>query len=134
MRTASTIIRVRFGDTDAAGLVFYPSFYVWFDAGTKTVLRGMDGVVRDPDGRPRWYLPIVESGASFHSPVYDDDEITVISTAARVGTSSLRMEHEVRRGELVCARGWEQRVHVAPMGGRLAPLPLPDDLATYLRA
>ena len=52
-RSAVTTIRVRCGDTDAAGLV---------------------------DGRPRWYLPISESGARFLSPVYDDDEIEVVST------------------------------------------------------
>ena len=43
MRTHVTRTRVRFGETDAAGIVFYPTFYAWFDMGTSGLLRAAAG-------------------------------------------------------------------------------------------
>ena len=31
--------RVRFGDTDAAGIVYYANFYRWFEAGRSELMR-----------------------------------------------------------------------------------------------
>lgn len=125
--------RVRFGETDSAGIVHYPAYFVWFDSGTNGLLRIGDAPVRDARGAPRFPLPIVECGATFLSPLQFDEEIEVVSKVAALGESSLRVEHEVRTlAGRTCGRGFEQRVYVTIENGRPRKAPIPDELRAHL--
>ena len=125
--------RVRFGETDAAGIVFYPTYFAWFDSGTHGLLRGDEVHGRDARGGPKFPLPIVECGATFLAPLQFDEEIEIVSTVAAMGESSLRIEHEVRTlAGKVCARGFEQRVYVEITNGRPAKAQIPDALRARL--
>jgi len=132
-RTHVTRTRVRFGETDAAGIVFYPTFFVWFDVGTHGLLRAALGELRDAHGRPRLPLPIVETGARFVAPLHYDDAIDIRSTITELGTSSLRVEHVVLCGGVEAARGFEVRVLIrAGDDGRIAAAPLSPELRAAL--
>jgi acyl-CoA thioester hydrolase len=131
-RTHRTHTRVRFGETDAAGIVFYPTFYVWFDLGTTGLLRAAIGELCDADGTMRWPVPIVDSGAAFSLPLYFDDPITIRSTVTALGRSSFRVEHVVSRGAVEVAHGFEARVLIRHDGGRLVPAVLPQELRDAL--
>jgi acyl-CoA thioester hydrolase len=131
-RTHRTHTRVRFGDTDAAGIVFYPTFYVWFDVGTTGLLRAAAGELLEPDGTMRWPVPIVDSGARFSAPLYFDDPITIRSTVTAIGRTSFRVEHVVSRRESEVAHGFEARVLIRHDAGRLAPATLPQELRDAL--
>lgn len=126
---------MRFGETDAAGIVFYATFYAWFDVGTTGLLRAAaqgSGSMRAGDGSPRWPVPIVESGARFSAPLYFDDEIEIRSTITALGTSSLRIEHVVTRGDVEAAHGFEVRVLIRRDGGALSGEPIPQELRASL--
>lgn len=131
-RTHVTHTRVRFGETDAAGIVFYPTFYAWFDLGTTGLLRAAAGEPLDAGGRPRWPVPIVEASARFTAPLHFDDAIAIRSTIAGLGTSSLRVEHVVARGDTEVARGFEVRVLIGYEGARIVARPIPDELRAAL--
>jgi len=133
-RTHVTRTRVRFGETDAAGIVFYPTFFAWFDAGMTGLLRSAAAgrPMHDEQGRPRLPVPIVESGARFVTPLYYDDAIAIRSTIVELGRSSLRVEHVVLRGDEEVARGFEVRVLIGTEGGHIASVPLPPDLRAAL--
>jgi len=125
--------RVRFGETDAAGIVFYPTYFAWFDSGTHGLLREGDAPGRNARGAPKHELPIVECGATFLAPLQFDEEIEIVSTVTSIGTTSLRIEHEVRTLDgLLVARGFEQRVHVAIVDGKLGKSPIPNGLRERL--
>jgi 4-hydroxybenzoyl-CoA thioesterase len=131
-RTHVTRTRVRFGETDAAGIVFYPVFFTWFDVGTSGLFRAAAGALLGPDNRPRWPIPIVESGARFLAPLAFDDAIEIRSTIAELGTSSFRVEHEVVRDGAVVATGFEVRVLIGYDGGRIGKVAIPDELRRAL--
>ena len=125
--------RVRFGETDAAGIVFYPTYFIWFDTGTQGLLRIGEAPGRDARGAPYFPLPLVECGATFLAPLQFDEEIEIVSTVAALGESSLRVEHEVRTlAGKTCARGFEQRVFVTLAAGRPAKAPIPAELRAQL--
>ena len=125
--------RVRFGETDAAGIVYYPTFFTWFDTGTHGLLREGDAPGRDKRGAPKHPLPIVECGATFIAPLQFDEEIEIISTVASMSDSALRVEHEVRTlGGTTVARGFEQRVYVALTDGKLGKASIPPELRARL--
>jgi len=131
-RTHVTRTRVRFGETDAAGIVFYPTFYAWFDLGTTGLFRAAAGELLGDGGRPRWPIPIVEAAARFVSPLRFDDPVAIRSTVVELGTSSLRIEHVVERNGADVARGHEVRVHVGYEGARIRAVPIPDALRAAL--
>lgn len=133
-KVAATTVRVRFGETDAAGIVYYPTFFTWFSLGTDTLLRVDGSSLRDPEGGPVWPLPTVNCGATFSAPLFYDDEIVVRSSVAEIGSRSFRVEHVITRNEREVARGFEVRVYVRREGNRLSAVPLPDELRACLSA
>lgn len=124
--------RVRFGETDAAGIVFYPTYFTWFDTGTHELLRIGDEPSHGPDGKPLHPMPLVECGATFLAPLQFDEPIEIVSTVAEIGETSLRVEHEVRHRGKTAARGFEVHVYVRLVDGRIAKAPIPDELRAHL--
>lgn len=132
-RTSVWRTRVRFGETDAAGIVYYPVYFTWFDTATHGLLREGDAPGRDARGAPKHPLPIVECGATFLAPLQFDEQIEIVSTVAAIGESSLRIEHLVRTLDgTIVARGFEQRVSIAFADGTLGKAPIPADLRARL--
>src|SRR5207302_1605224 len=66
--------RVRWGDCDAAGIVYYPNFYRWFDVGTQELVRQAGYPV--PSMRATGHdMPLVETGCVYRQPAYYDDVV-----------------------------------------------------------
>ena len=129
-------MRVRWGEADPAGIVFYPRFYEWFDLATEALFEalGMPWPTFFPE-RGIVGLPIVESGARFLSPVRYGDEVMVRSLVREVAPRTLRMEHEVWVSDRLCATGFEVRAWVlrpAAPGEPMRAGAIPDDVARRL--
>lgn len=133
MREYRLTHRVLFGETDAAGIVFYPNYYRWFDQATHELFRALgyrvpimfaDGIV----------IPLVEAKARFLASLRYDDEITIVSRIEEVRTRSFRIEHRVMRdGSAVCT-GYEVRMWVRQGVEGITPEPLPDTVRRLLLA
>ena len=136
--TSHTIdVKVRWGDVDWAGIVFYPRFYEWFDLACDSLFDVLG--LPWPTLFPRYEIvgvPIVESGARFVSPVRWGDVIRIRATVAWIKDKTFRMEYEVTVDGRACASGFEVRSWVgrpATPGERLQAKPIPDDVARRLR-
>ena len=46
MLTNTRLIRVQWGDCDPAGIVFYPRYFEWFDAGTILLFEKATGLTK----------------------------------------------------------------------------------------
>jgi acyl-CoA thioester hydrolase len=132
-RSRATTIKVRWGETDAMGIVFYPTYLAWFDHATHELFassgRGLMERLRE-DGIS---VPITECGARFRAPVFAGEEIVVTATVGEVRSRSLRVDHRVERDGAEVATGFELRV-VASLdeGGKLAVQQMPADLRSWL--
>lgn len=124
--------RVQWGETDAAGIVFYPNYYRWFDRATHELCRAAGySIARMLE--QGYAVPIIECGARFLSPLRYDDEIALISRVVDLRTRAFRVEHSVRRDSLLVGEGYEVRLwaRVEP-GGSLRPEPIPEELRNLL--
>ncbi len=134
MRESRTTFRVRFGETDMAGIVFYPNFFAYFDIATQMLFAGgpVDLPAQMKSGG--FGFPIAESGAKFLAPLFYDDEITIVTSVAERRARSLRVEHAVYRGDVLCATGFEVRVHGRKKsdGSGVEVTPIPPELAAWL--
>jgi 4-hydroxybenzoyl-CoA thioesterase len=130
-------VPVRWGDVDAAGIVFYPRFYEWYDLACEALFAAQG--LPWPETFPRYEIvgvPIVESGARFTSPVRYGDTMAIRATVAWVKDRTFRMEYELSVDGRPCASGFEIRAWVqrpAAPGGGLRAMPIPDEVARRLR-
>jgi 4-hydroxybenzoyl-CoA thioesterase len=127
-----TTLRVRFGETDAAGIVFYPNVYVYFDVAGQELLRACGFAVGAKMRDEGVLLPIVESGARYFTPLLHDDEIAVAASVVHVGNSSLRVGYRIERGGEVTTEGFEVRVFARKTNNGIASERIPDDLRAAL--
>ena len=133
----ATTVQVRWGDVDAAGIVFYPRFFEWYDLGSEALFAALG--LPWPEAFPRYGIvgvPIVESGSRFTAPARYGDVLTIRSTVAWVKDRTFRMEHTISSGETLCASGFEVRAWVArppTPGAPLAARPIPDEVSRKLK-
>ena len=137
MITHAIDVQVRWGDVDAAGIVFYPRFYEWYDLACEALFDSL--ALSWPQTFPRYDIvgvPIVESGARFASPVRYGDTMRVAATVAWVKDKTFRMEYEISVDGRPCAWGFEVRAWVgrpSSPGERLQARVIPDEVARLLR-
>jgi 4-hydroxybenzoyl-CoA thioesterase len=120
---------VTWGDCDPAGIVYFPRYFEWFDAGTqalfaqaglkKAAMLEAFGIVG---------IPLVDARARFIIPSAFGDEVTVESTITAWRRSSFDTQHRVLRGNDLAVEGFETRVWTArdpasPSGLRSKPIP-----------
>ena len=131
-------IEVTWGDCDAAGVVFYPRFYAFFDACTHSLLSasGLDHhTLRHEHGLLG--TPLVKASAEFLSPATYGDTLHATTTLSKLGGKSFKVTHRLAIGERAVAIGEEIRVWAisdagAPHGMK-AVAPNPQIMAQLLK-
>ena len=133
----TTPLPVRWGDVDAAGIVFYPRFFEWYDLGCEALFAALG--LPWPELFPRHGIvgvPILESGSRFVSPARYGDTLAIRAVVAWVKGKTFRMEYEISAGGRLCAAGFEVRAWVKPPsapGQSLQAVPIPEAVARRLR-
>ena len=128
-------IRANWGDCDAAGIIFYPNYFRWFDECTQALLRsvGLDQrSLRDEFGIVG--TAAVDASARFTSPVSYGDVLRATSYVERWGTSSFTVYHRfVRAAEVLAVEGREVRIWAKrDASGRLRTEPIPEAFRSLL--
>jgi acyl-CoA thioester hydrolase len=103
--------RVRFGDTDAAGIVYYANYLRWFEAGRAELMRAR-GVPYHEVVSDGAYLPVVEAWCRYFASARYDDEVEVESWVHELRFATLVVAHRITR----CGDG----VPLVEGGARLA--------------
>jgi YbgC/YbaW family acyl-CoA thioester hydrolase len=102
-------LTIEWGDCDEAGIVFYPTYFYWFDCTWQGMLRSKglsQRTLRDAYGA---ITPLVDVGANFRSPVSYDDVITISAKLELSAAARLRIAYRVRCGDRHIASGHELR-------------------------
>ncbi len=136
MRRARTRVRGRWGETDAAGIVYYPNYFSWFVVGTLEVLRSPEGSYAEQFHGESVGLPAIEAHCRFLAPVTYDEELEIETIVVEVRTRTFRVDHVVWRGEERVAegyevRGWQRIDRYYPHKVTLSAIP--DEVVVWLR-
>lgn len=115
-------VQLHWGDCDPAGIIFYPTYFRWFDAATWAFFAS----VGYPAKRMRaehLAMPLVAADCEFKAPAEQEDRAEVRSRIARWGGKSFLIRHEVVRVDgTLLARGSETRVWGRYESGPGSPL------------
>jgi 4-hydroxybenzoyl-CoA thioesterase len=140
MLSNTRLIRVQWGDCDPAGIVFYPRYFEWFDAGTILLFEKATGLtkIRMLEKYDGAGLALIEASAKFAVPSQYGDDIEIESSIKEFGRSSFAVQHRGRKGRALALEGFERRVWTArdPADrNRLRSAPIPAEvLAAFERA
>jgi YbgC/YbaW family acyl-CoA thioester hydrolase len=110
----STRITVRFGDTDPAGLVYYPNLFHYLHVAMEEFFAARCGIsYQKLIGDERIGFPTVNAQAEFLLPLIYGDEAEVEVLVSNVGRSSATFDYSIRRvsDNALCVRA--RLVHVA---------------------
>lgn len=127
---------VDLGETDAAGLVYYPNYFRWFDRATRTYLHITGVTPKDMLGKFHFDQPVIDCGCKFYAPLRYDDPLKIKSFVTEVTEKTFRIEHKVFSGDNLVAVGYEIRTWVEidnPLdGGSLNTVDIPGFFAEKL--
>ena len=103
-------VQLRWGECDPAGIIFYPTYFLWFDAAAWNMFAQVGYHAKRMRDEHR-SMPLVAAGCEFKHPAEQEDRCEVRSRIARWGGKSFVVAHDVVRvdGTLLAA-GSETRV------------------------
>jgi YbgC/YbaW family acyl-CoA thioester hydrolase len=129
--------RVRWGDVDAAGIIFYGSYIRFFEIGETELFRTVGLPYGKVFDKLHIWLPRVHLECDFHRAAKMDDLLEVSVYVGRIGRTSLRLNFEVRRkneaGEIEAdLMATAHFVLVSTDRENLKPLRVPEELRSAL--
>lgn len=103
-------VQLQWGDCDPAGIIFYPTYFRWFDAATWNMFAAAGYHAKRMRAEHR-AMPLVAADCQFKNPAEQEDRGEVRSRIARWGGKSFVVKHEVVRADgTLLAQGSETRV------------------------
>ncbi|MEJ2432164.1 MAG: thioesterase family protein [Pseudolabrys sp.] len=129
--TNTRTVRIKWGDCDPAGIIYYPRYFEIFDASTAALFEAALGITKYEMFKtlPFAGFPLAKTHGRFVKPTRFGDDVTVESRIT-FGRSSFKVEHRLTlKGEL-CAECDETRVWVVrdEASGGIKPYPVPQEV------
>ncbi len=87
MFTASTQIRVRYGETDQMGYLYYGNYALYYEVGRAEAIRQLGFTYRQLE-EMGIMMPVVELNSQYYRPALYDDLITVKTTVKELQEGS----------------------------------------------
>ena len=116
-------VRVRYAETDAAGIAHHAAYVAWLEVGRVDWLRAAGVSYRDIEAQG-YSLPVVELHLCYVAPARFDDALLIRTGLADIRSRGVRFLYEVVTAEAhprQLANAMSR--HVCLLGGRIAPLP-----------
>lgn len=119
--------QVRWGDTDAAGIVFYPNFYKWMDEATHEFLAKIGCPSSRLYAEQQIGVPLLEAKCNFMFPLLFEDDVVIKSTVTEVKNKVFKIKHSFVKEEKTVAEGYEIRAWTS-FKGKAKAQPIPEDI------
>ncbi len=115
---SETRVRVRYAETDQAGVVYHSNYLVWFEVGRVELCRDYGFNYRDMEKEADAYLPVTEVRVKYRVPAKYDDEIIIRSRVTELRSRAIKFAYEVRRAgdEALLAEGETHHIVMNGLG------------------
>ena len=94
MYTTEVKIRVRYGETDRMGYVYYGNYAEYFEVARVEALRNLGFSYRKLEDEGIM-LPVLNYSVKYLKPAYYDDELTIKVTIKEIPMARIRFDYEV---------------------------------------
>lgn len=128
-------VRVSYGDTDKAGVVYYANYFRFFEQGRGELLRALGVAYRDLELEHGIVMPVVEAGCRYLGPCRYDDLLVVRSWIDSIEAARLSVRNDVfvdgPAGQTKVAEGFTRH---AVLNALWRPTRLPEAVRLKLAA
>ena len=123
--------KIRFQDTDAAGVIFFPNQFCLYQEAFEAFLELAGYDLAAVTKANKYHLPVVHAEADYSAPLCLGDPIEIHLKVAHIGNSSLTFQADIlKRGKI--HTGGVKVVHVCISGRTRKKTPLPKTLRQKL--
>jgi acyl-CoA thioester hydrolase len=109
---STSVLRVRYAETDKMGVVYYANYLVWFEVGRADLLRSLGWTYREME-HAGVGLPVIEAHCDYHRPARYDDEIEIRTRGRMLSPVRMEFSYEVVRREDQTLTASGRTVHAA---------------------
>ncbi|MGH9673141.1 MAG: acyl-CoA thioesterase [Bryobacteraceae bacterium] len=124
MRAHTTIVRVRYAETDQMGVVYHANYLVWMEVGRVECCREAGVRYRDLEAEGV-RLAVVEVRCRYLAPAHYDEEVAVRTWIAEASTRMVRFGYEMRHAGNGLLLATAETRHVF-LGADMKPRKLPE--------
>jgi acyl-CoA thioester hydrolase len=129
---SETRLRVRYAETDQAGVVYHSNYLIWFEVGRVELCRDHGFNYRDLEQRADTWLPVTEARVRYRSPARYDDEILIRTRVAELRRRAVTFAYQVLRASDGALLAEGETAHIVlSRAGR--PRVFPPEYAEKLR-
>ena len=102
MYTCETTIRVRYGETDQMGYVYYGNYAMYYEVGRVESLRKLGLSYRELETMGVM-MPVLENKSKYLAPAHYDDLLKVVTTIREKPGVRIKFEYEIfnQEGKLI---------------------------------
>ncbi|MCF6365115.1 MAG: acyl-CoA thioesterase [Bacteroidales bacterium] len=94
MLQTETKIRVRYGETDQMGYVYYGNYPLYYEVARTDMIRKIGWTYSQME-KNGVMMPVASMNVKYLRPAYYDDELTVKVTVKKMPTKKMEFEYEV---------------------------------------
>jgi len=121
-----TTYRVLYGDTDAAGVVYYANYLRYFEKGRTEYMRDLEMTYKEIEDLGM-LLPVIECYSRYKAPASYDDLLTIETSLAELKNVSCRFNYRIYKNDsdnspTLLAKGYTVNASVN-RDGKLTRLP-----------
>lgn len=95
-RSHTSVVRVRYAETDQAGMAHHSAFLPWFEVGRVELLRALGKPYQEFEAEGL-HFPVREAFCRYWVPARFDDELLITTTIEKVGGASTRFGYRITR-------------------------------------
>ncbi len=119
-----TVLRVRYGETDKAGVAWHGSYVAWYEVGRCEFLRDSGISYAAFESEQKLFLTVVGMDLRFMKPARSDDVLVVETAVTVLDRASARFSQRIfHQGATEPASSAVVRVACVDLNGRVAALP-----------
>ena len=102
MTKFTTDIRVRYGETDQMGYLYYGNYAQYYEVGRVELLRSLGLSYKEIEAMG-FALPVVNMNIKYKKPAFYDDELTIRTTIKELPSAKITFHYETlnEKGELL---------------------------------
>ena len=119
--------KIRFQDTDAAGVIFFPNQFCFYQEAFEAFLEHIGYDLATVTRKSEYHLPVVHAEADYRVPLRLGDTIDIQLKVTHVGNSSLTFQADILKQGKIRA-GCVKVVHVSVDAHTRKKTPLPASL------
>lgn len=95
-KSYTTVVRVRYAETDQAGMAHHSAFLPWFEVGRVELLRALGKPYQEFEAEGL-HFPVREAFCRYWAPARFDDRLLIMTTIEEVGGASTRFGYRITR-------------------------------------